>query len=55
MFRYQGYILDEFRPKESKKSKFVPHKHTNSAQTLSSVARREKGIEYLEMAKKLKD
>lgn len=53
--KYQSYINKSFKPKISNKSKFIPQKQAASAQSLSSVDRRNKGIEYLDVAKRLKD
>lgn len=42
--KYQSYINKSFKPKISNKSKFTPQKQAASAQSLSSIDRRNKGI-----------
>ena len=42
--KYQSYINKSFNPKISNKSKFTPQKQAASAQSLSSIDRRNKGI-----------
>jgi hypothetical protein len=46
--KYQKRIDDSFKPKVSKKSRFVlPEQQVSSVKSLSGVARYMKGMEYL--------
>ena len=53
--KYKNYINKSFKPKISNKSKFTPQKQTASAQSLSTTDRRNKGMQYLDIAKRMKD
>lgn len=55
MHKFDEQLKKSLKLKVSNKSKFTPQKGTVSAQSLSVVERKEKGMEYLELAKKLKD
>ena len=45
--KFQEHVNQDFKPKLSKKNKFVPSKQSFSAKSLSYVDRRNKGMEYL--------
>lgn len=53
--KFKQKIIRQFKPKISNASKFTPSKQVESAKSLSNVEQRQKGIEYLELSKKLKD